>query len=1818
MAYTWLSRWPLTWQLGACFVVYSLGVLMLSIKYVVGNTSLHPGATQREASHYEDPSALIYSSHEHSHGGGQAVSMLQTQTWTWATYATPRMNERPPISAENHSPFHFQTEDPDSFNSRALETFPESPSIDMMVCADISGTDSSQMSTTLKTLASATTIAATTYAKVHHAKASVAATGMTILTTPTVTAVLEKSTPLDDLTGERLSTQSLQSVVVSRKELEAPPLFSDSTKSLVLSSEESAARMVLLETVKMPQQPDTKSSGPLMPWSPLADLPDSCLNLKKSSVIDTSPVKKFTRKKPQDMESDRLESEIASDVLLSSDSGISSDGLFLSAITTSSASIWVLSVSDPPQVIHPQELDWIKSTVIPSSILVRPTVFVGSGTFISPINSDDTHMSLTDQHSVSISRISVSKMVEDSVSSVLSLTQNKQTPDREAFHPLNVTSTDLFPTGYNETCSQGRDIHIDLEKDSSFETLQFTVPSSSHCSITASAPEGKYVVVRLGYNMTVCVSRQIYIYAQVCDSADYMRLSVGLDRCEIQRAMYISPTNCCKMQVHSTTVKDNVSVMLNFKSHAEKPDINITFMTPKSGYITSPMYDGSDMPLFLLPYNYSAMLQVPPGEAVLLYFEMFDTISPNRLMFYEAYNQTTGAKLLDIYKHYVVPTKVFNTSLYIVYKPTIYQTFGFKLKFEFRSQKEYPPVLDSGYFNCSTQAYKNVKQYLECNVRSECENEEDETDCSFSSANCRSGFDINGKCYKLWLMPHELTWNQAHIQCMSRGGSLMILNSLSELGDIADILLRYNNRIATFIGLKTSSDFSSEYSNILQWLNTRISYDFYVWRQMIIPSCVAVSIDYSVRYSVMQCDRNYTSHIICQFDSEVNATEITTESQNLLPVADIEAMFRAFSDVNVERCLKDHVVLDFVACDPTESCSSDRYVEYCHSSRGGVFPLFVCENGLETVSFTFVCDHHYDCQDKSDESFCIPAPCHGFHCNSGQCVPHAAFCDGTAHCLDKSDEDIYQCMARVSFQQPLHSLSQPSLISLTGTGFFTYKPWNASLPCPSTHFRCPKSHCLPVYLLCNRVEDCPQAEDEASCEDFMCPGFYRCRRSKICLHPQHVCDGIFQCPLHDDEDHCGEQCPPTCRCQGLSFVCEEMFAATKHSGLRYLDAAGSGLTLSHVSSNFLLVYLSLRNCQLREVHDAYLPNLRELDLSHNRLSSLTLDKFDSLRNLKVLWLSWNPMSLSTARSPGHHLVNSALKHLHLSGLAQDEFTVEHLTGYPGIELLNLSHGHLESIGSFSALQNLQVLDMTSSPVTNFPADTFKGLSRLRNIYTDNYKLCCRAILPTHFNTENCHAPQDEISSCDNLLRCDTYRVSLWLLSLIAIVGNGLAFLYRICNYKNRTKTGFGIFVTSLSLADFLMGVYLAVIGVADQVYLGTYSWNDRQWKESNMCKLAGFLSLLSSEVSALTISLITLDRFIVLRFPLSTNHLQKRSATVMCGAVWLIGVTLAAVPFLPATKHWEFYSQNGICLPLPVTRKKFPGQAYAFSIMIVLNFVLFVLIAAGQVAIYCSVRTNSLNNSKRKSKSRDLIIAKRLAVVVMSDFLCWFPIGLLGLLTSVGVPVSGEISVVVGIFVLPFNSAFNPFLYTINTLIERRRERARQKLCTELEMRLRTEITSEQRTRRGKRDSSAGICTISNDRVDLGQILGMIERGSFSQTELELICRKIKIKLSRQQIQTDHWLKFFVLLIFLSVEFGVLPDQHLQFSWKRRGHFWETERNGACTCPFHHYDAVWRWLWKWTWTTKNSEVVRHDVCSVRAITKGLLVVGWLLYVPATG
>nr|KAG5691846.1 hypothetical protein BaRGS_033450 [Batillaria attramentaria] len=467
-----------------------------------------------------------------------------------------------------------------------------------------------------------------------------------------------------------------------------------------------------------------------------------------------------------------------------------------------------------------------------------------------------------------------------------------------------------------------------------------------------------------------------------------------------------------------------------------------------------------------------------------------------------------------------------------------------------------------------------------------------------------------------------------------------------------------------------------------------------------------------------------------------------------------------------------------------------------------------------------------------------------------------------------------------------------------------------------------------------------------------------------------------------------------------------------------------------------LRFLNLSRCSLTNVSLGDLPLLTVLDLSFNEIHDLSAMHLKTLVGLTHLNLSGNHMTpyLDT----GFLLFTEQAGLVNLKTLTMVDTSIELLAS-----------------GVFQLMAELTLVNLRENPLRYLSKGALEGLGKLRVLRADDARVCCTFF---HQNNEikECDAPTDELSSCDDLLKSDFFRVFLWVFSMLTVTGNAGVLIFRLCLEKEGTSLAYRTMVVNLSMSDFLMGVYLAIIGSADAQFQGVYVSEETEWRESNTCKAAGFLALVSSEVSAFALCLITLDRFLVIKFPFSSSlRLTKLSAIVACGATWAVGVTLAAFPLFQ--KDWEFYGQNGICLPLPITQRPFKGQDYAFGVFIVLNFVLFLVIGTGQAFISYNIHISAMATMIGHRK-QDTVIARRLFLIVCTDFCCWFPIGVMGLLASSGIPIPGVVNVLAAVFVLPINSAINPFLYTINALLERRTKKAEQKRMEKMMSRLHVEL----------------------------------------------------------------------------------------------------------------------------------------------------------------
>ncbi|XP_015768785.1 PREDICTED: G-protein coupled receptor GRL101-like isoform X1 [Acropora digitifera] len=288
------------------------------------------------------------------------------------------------------------------------------------------------------------------------------------------------------------------------------------------------------------------------------------------------------------------------------------------------------------------------------------------------------------------------------------------------------------------------------------------------------------------------------------------------------------------------------------------------------------------------------------------------------------------------------------------------------------------------------------------------------------------------------------------------------------------------------------------------------------------------------------------------------------------------------------------------------------------------------------------------------------------------------------------------------------------------------------------------------------------------------------------------------------------------------------------------------------------------------------------------------------------------------------------------------------------------------------------------------------------------------------------------------------QVCVWILGLTSLLGNLIVILMRVVTKEDNNVQS--VLLTNLAISDLLMGIYLLIIAIKDVQWQGEYFLHDFRWRSGVPCALTGVLSMISSEVSVLMLTVLTTDRLICVVFPFKVKRMNRSVAYAVVGGVWILGTMLAVIPILGLEYFYDnkrsvgFYGKSAVCLPLQLSAERMAGWEYAVGIFIGLNFVSFVYILVAYIVMFMTVK-NTSKKVRSKNMKRESQMARRMFFIILTDFLCWMPIILIGLLSVLGKfhDPEKQAYVWIAVFVLPVNSSINPFLYTFSTPAVRRK-----------------------------------------------------------------------------------------------------------------------------------------------------------------------------------
>ncbi|XP_078372311.1 uncharacterized protein LOC144655983 isoform X2 [Oculina patagonica] len=497
------------------------------------------------------------------------------------------------------------------------------------------------------------------------------------------------------------------------------------------------------------------------------------------------------------------------------------------------------------------------------------------------------------------------------------------------------------------------------------------------------------------------------------------------------------------------------------------------------------------------------------------------------------------------------------------------------------------------------------------------------------------------------------------------------------------------------------------------------------------------------------------------------------------------------------------------------------------------------------------------------------------------------------------------------------------------------------------------------------------------------------------------------------------------------------------SMLKYLDLSGNRLfriergAFANVSS---LQTLKLEWNFMRTLSDGIfhkMVNLQTLDCSFNLIEDISSSALASLMSLTTLSLRQNRIKVID-KDAFNNTTN--LLHLYLQHNLLEELPDNTFFGLSKLRILSLEDNKIRRLTSktFAGLSSLEKLnlELNSISLKDFSPDAFNGLTSLKEIRLDEFILCCYAEKATP--GVHCVSPKDEFSSCSDLMKNKAVQVCVWILGLSALLGNLFVILMRvIVKEKNKVHS---FLLTNLAMSDLLMGVYLLIVAVKDVQWQGEYFKHDINWRSGSMCALTGVLSMVSSEVSVLMLTLITTDRLVCIVFPFKVKRMNRALAYIIVVGIWIFGILISTIPtfglnyFYDSERNVGFYGKSAVCLPLHLSSERQAGWEYAVGFFIGLNSASFVYILVAYIVMFFTVKGVS-KQVRSTNMNRESQMAKRMVFIILTDFLCWMPVIIIGIFSLFGQfhDPEKQAYVWIAVFVLPLNSSINPILYTFST-----------------------------------------------------------------------------------------------------------------------------------------------------------------------------------------
>ena len=525
--------------------------------------------------------------------------------------------------------------------------------------------------------------------------------------------------------------------------------------------------------------------------------------------------------------------------------------------------------------------------------------------------------------------------------------------------------------------------------------------------------------------------------------------------------------------------------------------------------------------------------------------------------------------------------------------------------------------------------------------------------------------------------------------------------------------------------------------------------------------------------------------------------------------------------------------------------------------------------------------------------------------------------------------------------------------------------------------------------------------------------------------------------------------------------------------------------IRHLSTGLLtglenLLLLFGRHNKIQTLGSGLFRGLTSLEMIHlgdNKITILPNNIFKGLINLRYLILSVNQI-VEIDENIFKGLTN--LYFLNLDGSRLTHLDDDIFKDNMKMFFLSLENNIFNRIPNMKYLLHLEIFKLGGNPLLLVNKNSFETLPNNSILIVDQ-KVVCECFVPTHVKCSAIKIRSPYLT-CDRLLSDRALVFVMWLIGLGALSGNLFVLVSR---YKETNKRKVNsILLRNLAASDLLMGIYMLFIACADIYFGDNFPMVSDEWRTGVTCKILGAISIVSSEASVFFVTVISIDRFIAIKFPYSARKLGKYSVKVVGTMVWTISLVLGITPSVLSGYHsFKFYANSHVCIGLPLALTKvyfivfsdnryeikFAGEVFrgnyktfvshfdrlenglyfSTALFLGVNCVCYLIILACYIEIVRAVRESSKQSGRSQEMTEQIRLTMKVTSIVATDFFCWFPVITLGILVQIRViELPASVYAWCVTFVLPINSAINPYLYTIVEVIseywKKRKEKKRK------------------------------------------------------------------------------------------------------------------------------------------------------------------------------